>query len=151
MFPPTRQVPGNVIVRFRCGYGSPITATVAEGSPALAVGGTGIFASGFNPDDAPTMAGDTGLPISIPGAGAGGCTLNTFIAAVDSNGNATLADTAQASVSNVAGWAGYPVPATIRTAIKMLVESYYDQGCAQADEMPPAVESLLKPYLNWVS
>ena len=151
IFPPTRLVPGNVIVRFRCGYGCPITATIAADSAVLSIAATGVLAKGFNPDDAPTMAGETGLPISIPGAGANGSTLNTFIAAVDMSGNATLADQAQTAVAGVVGWAGRPVPEPIRNAIKMLVECYYDQGYAQTDELPPAVAAMLKPYLNWVS
>jgi len=151
IFPPTRLVPGNVMVRFRCGYGCPILASITAESNALTVGAGSIFSNGFNPDDAPVMASETGLAISIPGAGENGTTLNTFIAFVDGSGNATLADPAEATVANVVGWAGWPVPEVIRNAIKMLVECYYDQGYAQQEDLPVAVKSMIKPYLNWVA
>ncbi len=145
-WPPTRMVPSNVMVQFRAGYGAPITATMTANSAVLTVAG-GIT---FNPDDAPLMAGDTGLPISIPGAGASGSTLDTFIASVDVNGNATLKDTAKASVANVAGWAGSQVPEEIRTAIKLTAEAYYNCG-SEGDELPVAARRLLDFYRNLVA
>jgi hypothetical protein len=54
--------------------------------------------------------------------------LNTFIASVDGSGHATLKDVAVATVANVAGWAGQPVPEEIRNAIKLTIEAYYNQG-----------------------
>lgn len=146
-WPPTRMVPANVIVKFRAGYGGPITASMTANSAVLTVA-NGVT---FNPDDAPLLPGDTGLPISVLGAGANGSTLNTFIASVDQNGQATLATAAAAAVSNVPGWAGLKVPEVIRTAIKMLVEFYYDHGGCQDVELPRVIESLLDPYRNLVS
>jgi hypothetical protein len=162
-WPPTRMVPGNVIVRFRCGYGGPITCSMTEGSAALAV--TGGAPLTFDFDDAPLLPGETGLPIWIPGAGvATGITISPFtnqpvlgalatnIASVNpANGQATLAAPAAATVTNVQGWAGQAVPAVITTAIKMLVEHYYECGGASDCEMPRVVESLLGPYRNFVS
>lgn len=145
-WPPTRMVPSNVMVQFRCGYGGPITATMVQSSAALSLAG-GVT---FNPDDAPLMAGDTGLPISIPGAGPAGATLNTFIAAVDSDGNATLKDAASTAVSAVQGWAGWPVPEEICTAVKLTAEAYYNDG-AEGGELPLRARWLLDYYRNLVA
>lgn len=143
-WPPTRMVPSNVMVEFRCGYGGPIAATITANSAVLTCDMT------FNPDDAPLMAGDTGLPISIPGAGASGATLKTFIASVDANGRATLKDAAVTAVAGVTGWAGSPVPEEIRTAIKLTVEAYYNQGC-EGGPLPTAAQRMLDYYRNLVA
>jgi hypothetical protein len=76
--------------------------------------------------------------------------LNSFIASVDDDGNATLATAASATVTSVAGWAGVPVPEAIRAAIKMMVEFYYEHGGAQDADLPRVVEALLDPYRNLV-
>jgi hypothetical protein len=145
-WPPTRMVPSNVMVQYRCGYGGPITASMAQGSAELIVAG-GVT---FNPDDAPLMIGDTGLPVSIPGAGANGGALDTFIASVDSTGSATLKDSAQATVANVQGWAGWPVPEEIRTAIKLTAEAYYNKG-SEGGPLPEAAQRQLNYYRNLVA
>lgn len=162
-WPPTRMVPANVMVQFRCGYGGPITCSIEEGSPLLTI--TGGAPMAFNTDDMPLMAGDTGLPIFVPGAGSSTAysispfsglpelgALSTNIASVDAgSGQATLADNAVATVTNVPGWAGSPVPAVITTAIKLLVEFYYEHGGCEDVPMPRVIESLLEPYRNFVS
>jgi hypothetical protein len=144
-WPPTRMVPSNVMVQFRCGFGGPITVSTAASSAALTA------SVAFNPDDAPLIAGDTGLPISIPGAGVNGAALNTFIAAVDVSGNATLRDAAAATVASVTAWAGRPVPEPIRTAIKMTVEHYYNHGGSEDVPLPRVITSQLEPYRNLVA
>ncbi|MGC1784455.1 MAG: phage head-tail connector protein [Acidobacteriaceae bacterium] len=146
-WPPTRMVPANVMVQFRCGYGGPITATIAANSAVLSVA-NGIT---FNPDDVPLLTGDTGLPISIPGAGAGGATLSTFIASVDGSGNATLATAASTTVTDVPGWAGVPVPQNILQAILFLAQWYYEQASIVDAPMPRVVRALLDPYRNMVA
>ena len=98
-WPPTRMVPNNVLIQFRCGYGGPLTVSLAANSAAVTVQGGYVF----NPGDAPLLTGDTGLPVSVPGAGEGGATLVTNIASVDANGNATLATAASTAVTNVVG------------------------------------------------
>lgn len=149
-WPPTRMVPANVIVRFRCGYGGPITASMTAESAVLTV--TGGAPLSFDADDAPLLPGETGLPITVPGAGPGGAALNTFIASVNpANGRATLATAATTTVTNVPGWAGQAVPAVITTAIKMLAEFYYEHGGCEDVPMPRVIESLLEPYRNFVS
>jgi hypothetical protein len=146
-WPPTRMVPGNVVIQFRAGYGGPLTVSIEQGSAAVTVQGGYVF----NPGDAPLLVGDMGMPVSIPGAGQNGATLNTNIASVDVDGNATLATSASTTVTNVAAWFGKPVPKDILTAIKMLVEFYYDHGGCEDVPLPRVIEILLKPYCNWVA
>jgi hypothetical protein len=148
-WPPTRMVPANVIMQFRCGYGGPITCSMTNGAALLTV--TGGAPLTFNPDDAPLLPGETGLPISVPGAGANGGPLNTFVASVDGSGKATRAAAAQATLPNVPGWACLPVPAVLTTAIKMLAEHYYEHGGCDDVPMPRVVEALLDPYRNLVA
>jgi len=162
-WPPTRMVPANVIVQFRCGYGGPITCSIEEGSPLLTV--TGGAPLSFDFDDAPLLPGETGLPIFIPGAGSPTASainpatglpvlgaLATNIASVNpANGVATLAANAAATVANVPGWAGQPLPKVIPTAILMLAEFYYEHGGCEDVPMPRVIESLLEPYRNFVS
>jgi hypothetical protein len=145
-WPPSRRVPSSVMIQFRCGYGQPITCSMTAASAVLTV----VSGIKFNPDDAPLMAGDTGLPISVAGAGANGGTLNTFIDSVDVSGNATLKDPAVATVENVLGWAGWPVPEEIRNAIKMTIEAYYNQG-SEGGELPLAAKRQLEYYRNLVA
>jgi hypothetical protein len=162
-WPPTRMVPANVMVQFRCGYGGPITCSIEEASGLLTV--SGGYPQAFDFDDAPLLPGETGLPIFIPGAGSPtGYAINpatglpvqgalaTFIASVNpTNGQATLATPATATVTNVPGWAGQPLPNVITTAIKLLVEFYYEHGGCEDAPMPRVIESLLEPYRNFVS
>ena len=149
-WPPTRMVPANVIVTFRAGYGGPITCSMTAGSALLTVSGGAPLV--FNPDDAPLLPGETGLPILIPGAGARGGPLNTFVASVNpSNGNATLATPAATTVTNVPGWAGQPIPMEISAAIKMLVESYYEHGGGEDMPIPDVILNLLDFYRNELS
>jgi hypothetical protein len=146
-WPPTRLVPGNVIVQIRCGYGGPITATTVANSTALTT------PMKFNPDDAPLLVGDTGLPISIPGAGLAGTTLNTFVASVDPvTGAATLKDQAKVAVTNVQGWAGVPIPAEFTNAIKLMTEFYYGESQGNLNlDLKVAAEDELGGYRNLVS
>ena len=156
-WPPTRMVPANVIVQFRCGYGGPITVSIEAGSLALTVtGGSKLGPAGrttaFDRDDAPLLPGETGLPIKIPGAGPNADPLETFIASVDpETGAATLADAASTTVAGATAWAGEPVPSVIIDAIKMLVQFYYDHGGCEDVPLPRVVESLLLPYRNLVA
>jgi len=103
-----------------------------------------------------------GLPIFVSGAGAASSAvispfnnqpvigaLSTNIASVNPvTGQATLAAPAIATVANVPGWAGRPVPEPIRAAIRLLVEYFYENGAASDSEMPRIVERLLRPYRN---
>jgi hypothetical protein len=66
-WPPSRMVPSNVMIQFRCGYGQPIVCSMTQ-----LCGADDRRRDHVQPDDAPLMAGDTGLPISVQGAGANG-------------------------------------------------------------------------------
>lgn len=137
-WPPTRLIPNNISITFKCGYGGPVTVSMAASSAVL--GG----ASRWNP-------GDVGQAISVPGAGAAGVALVSSVASVDGGGIATLADAAATSVADVSAYAGQPVPEVLRQAILFLVE-FYDQNGAVTDlPVPRVVMNLLAPYCNWVS
>lgn len=146
-WPPTRLVPGNVIVQIRCGYGGPITVSTTASSTALS------SATKFNPDDAPLLVGDTGLPISIPGAGQSGAVLNTFVASVNATtGAATLKDPALTAVTNAQAWAGVPIPAEFVNAIKLMTEFYYGESQGNLNpDLKAAAEDELSGYRNFVS
>lgn len=150
-WPPVRMVPSNVMVKFRCGYGGPITASMTEGSALLTV--TGGAPPRFNYDDAPLMAGDTGLPISVHGAGANGATLETSIASVDAiTGQATLADAASTTVASASGWAGKRVPEEFCNAIKLMTEFYYGETQGRLNiDLKEAAEDEIGGYRNFVS
>lgn len=146
-WPPTRMVPGNVVIQLRCGYGGPLTVSMTADSAVVTV----QDGYKFNPGDAPLLVGDMGLAVSVPGAGESGAPLITNIASVDGDGNATLAMAASTTVTNVTAWFGQPVPKAILTAIKMLVEFYYDHGGCEDVPLPRVIENLLSPYRNDVA
>jgi hypothetical protein len=124
----------NVVqINFRCGYGGPITVTTTANSAVIQSPLT------FKPDD-------VNRPISIPGAAAGPAALNTTIASVDNEGNATLAAPAVLAVANATAFYGVKVPEPIRQAILILAQTYYNNG--YSDEMPKFVSARLKPYYN---
>lgn len=149
-WPPTRMVPANVIVTYRCGFGGPITCSMSASSAALTVNAG--QPQKFNNDDQPLLPAETGLAIMVPGAGASGATLQTNIASVNpSDGAATLAAAAQTAVTNAQGWAGIPMPAEILNAIKSLVESYYEHGGKDSAPIPDVVYRSLDPYRNLVT
>lgn len=160
---PERMVPDNTVVRFRCGYGGPITCSMTAGSKLLTV--SGGAPSAFDADDAPLLPQEMGLPIFVPGAGAATATaispfnaqpvagaLATNIGSVNpANGAATLAAPAVNTVANVTGWAGRPVPSNIRAAIRLRAAwQYNDGGLSEADHVKQ-IERLLKPFRNDVS
>lgn len=146
-WPPTLRVPSSIMVQFRCGYGGPIKVSMTQGSAVLSTNTI------FNPDDAPLMVGDTGLPICVPGAGANalnGPPLNTHIASIDANGQATLANEAITAVTNVQAWAGYPVPPDIIKAMLLLAQFYYEQASV-GGEIPAYIMDSIWGYRNLVS
>ena len=149
-WPPSRLVPANTMVEFRCGYGGPLTVSIANGSAALSSG-----AFKFNPDDAQILTGDKGTAIRIPGAGplvdGEQSDLVTSVLSVDSNGAATLADAASASVSNIDAWLGAPVPEPLRLAIMFQAQFFFEQGAVVDMPSPRIVDQLSNSYRNLVS
>lgn len=88
MWPVARVVVNAVSVDFVCGYAMPVTVTMNGTDP------NAITAIGYS-----FVASDVGRPISIPGAGLAGATLNTVIASVE-GGNAESRDPSSAAVTN---------------------------------------------------
>lgn len=136
-WPPLRMIPNNVQVTFRCGYGGPVTASMALNSNIL----TGPK---WN-------AGDVGLAISVPGAGASAAVLASTISAVDTNGQATLADTASTVVTGATAFAGQQVPENITQAILFMTQFFFEQGATVDLPTPRVIESLLGQYRNLVA
>jgi len=149
-WPPQRLIPANTIVQFRCGYGGPLTVSLAQNSTALTAPG---FV--FNSDQAPQLVGDTGAKIRIPGAGP---TVNsiatdlvTYVASVDSQGHAVLKDSASIGVTGVTAWLGHPVPEQIQLAILFHAQRFFEKGAVTDEAMPRVIDTLRGPYKNWVS
>lgn len=143
-WPPTRWVANAVALQFKCGFGGPVSASMAIDTAIL----TGPV---FN-------QGDIGQQVNVPGAvaGVGGApatALATTIASVDVNGQATLAAPATAAVALATNnvYAGLPVPEPIRQAIKFLAQHFYTHGADADMPMPRVIGALLEPYMNRVS
>lgn len=152
-WPPTRLVPSNVIVVFRCGFGGPVTVSLAQGSAQLEVSAATPFL--FDADDAPLLPTELGLPVYIPGAGAAGAPLITNVASVSNPGTqssaATLAATAATAVTGASAWLGLPVPHAVRRAILLTAEWYWEQGSVIENELPAVARALLGPWRNLVA
>jgi hypothetical protein len=133
-FWPVAQVIGNAVrVDFITGYGGNITVSMTQGSAVLTA-------------NAAFLATDVGLAIKVPGAGANNAALVTTIASVDGSGVATLAASATTAVSDVPAYAGKPVPDGIKTAIKLLVDHWYEGRTPADADIPRAVKAVLGPY-----
>jgi hypothetical protein len=123
-------VPNSVWVDYVVGYGAPVSVSIEAGS-AEVTGAT-----------FPTYT--TGQFLSIPGAGATGATLNTTIASVDVSGNATVNDAASVTVSAAQAWLGKEkLPASVGTAIKLLVGQWYENRLPNEADVPQMVKSTL--------
>jgi hypothetical protein len=141
-WPPQRMVPANVTIQFRCGYGGPLTVSMAANSPALTAAG---FT--FNPDDAPQIEGDAGTKICIPSA-----SLTTNVASVDDEGNATLAAAPAAIVTDQSAWLGNPVPNPLVLAILFQAQFFFEKGGVSDQVNPRVIDSLRNSgYRNLVS
>lgn len=132
MWPVARVVANAVQVDYVTGYGGNITVSMDEGSGAI---------SGYT-----FLPGMVGMPISIPGAGAGGA-LNTTIASVDGEGNGTAAAPAQANTENATAWLGELIPFEVQLAIMRLALYYYENRNYSPDKaFLDSVKSQLGPY-----
>lgn len=138
-WPPTRRVPSNVQVQFKCGFGGPITGvTIAQGA-AIVVGA--VF-----------LPGDVGQPVTVPGAGSSNADLKTTIASVDVNGQATLANSVTTAViATTCLWVGKPIPENIKTAILLQAEFLFTQGGDVDVPLPRVIASLLDEHRNLVA
>lgn len=145
MWPVARVVVNAVAVTFTAGYAQPVA--VSLGSP-LDYSQIQSFSYQF-------QATDVGRPISIPGGGPNGGTLNTVIARVPSppDGTATLRDSiAEGAVLNnvtallVNAPSGQPRHwSLIKSALKILVARWYELRVADDTEVPAAAKNLLMP------
>jgi hypothetical protein len=136
-FWPISRIQTNAVwIDWAVGYGTPMTVSIAASSKVLTGGSF--------------LQTDVGASITIPGAvGSPATPLITTIASVDGSGNATLADTATNAVAGSAMYWGEPVPESIKTAIKFLVnEAYNTREPVEKDlgNMPYTVQRLLYPY-----
>ena len=143
---PQRLVPANTVLQFRCGYGGPVKVTTVANSAAISTPG---FT--FNADDAPSLVGDVGAAINIPGAGADGAALGTNVASVDAEGNAMLATAATMAVADATAYLGDQVPSRLQLGILFLAQHFYElNAIADADE-PGVIERLRRHSRNMVS
>jgi hypothetical protein len=94
MWPVSRVVLNAVEIDFQIGYAQPITVSLGGSPPNM----NEIQASGYT-----LVPSDVGRPISIPGAGPNGGTLNTVIASIDSppDNFAILRDPMSTGIQNV--------------------------------------------------
>jgi hypothetical protein len=140
-WPPLRRVANAVMVQYKCGYGGPVTASMAIDSAIL----TGPV---FNP-------GDVGQSVSVPGAIAGDpvTTLSTRILSVDGNGQATLAANATAVVASALNnvWVGNKLPKSVYRAIKLLAQFYWQNGSDTDLPTPRVIYDVLEMYRNRVA
>jgi hypothetical protein len=126
-------IPNAVWADYVTGYAGPITVGINQGSKTLN--------STFN-----FLNRDIGAPISIPNAGAGGNSpLNTTIATVDANGNATVADAALATALAQSTNFG-AIPFSIQQAILALAAQWYEKRLPDTNDIPAGVKALLWPY-----
>lgn len=129
MWPVASVVVNAVEIDYVCGYANPVTVSMSAQQGAL---------------NGPTFAAtDIGKPVSIPGAGANGGTLNTIIASV-TGGLATTRDVAISAVTNAIALVN--MPESIKTAIKLLTNSWYENRIPDESNIPQAVKAVLSPY-----
>jgi hypothetical protein len=138
MWPVARVVPNAVQVDYVTGSQGPITVSLTAGSAAVT--------SNFT-----FLPRDVGTVLTIPGAGpaVGGQPgpLTTSIAAVDGNGDATLAVAASASVANTSVWFdGMPQMRMIKNAIKALAHYWYENKIPDTAQIPDGVKAMLSPF-----
>ncbi len=125
-----------VRLRFRCGYGGPVTVTTQTS--------TAVIESPFS-----FLPDDVGTAITIPGAGASAASLVTTIVSVDAEGNAMLAAVPAAVVSNATATLGQPVPEPIRRAIIKRAADHYTDNLT--DAAWAFFTTLLSPYRNLIA
>lgn len=143
MWPVARVIVEAIQIDYTVGYATPITLGTTASSGAL------LNAS---PPSFVFTSANVGQPISIPGAGPGGGTLNTVIASV-SSGIATVRDTPQAAVaSTTALLANHGSPGhweIVKLGIKFLVNSWYVNRLPSFDpKTRDAIRAVLGPAMD---
>lgn len=135
MWPVARVVANAVQVDYITGYGGNVQVTMAAASAVI----TSAFTF------YPSMAG---MPLTVPGAGAGGAApLVTTILSVDDEGVATAANNATTAVANAVSYLGEPVPQAVLVAIMRVALYYYENRNYSPDEkFLRSVKGQLAPY-----
>jgi len=132
MWPVARVIANAINVDYIVGFGGPVTVATTASSAVL--GGSAIF-----------YPEDVGRGISIPGAGVSGAALVTTVSSV-TNGVATLAAPAQATIGSASAWLGQQPPDLVKIALMLLVSRWYENRIPDDTNIPMAVKSLLGPY-----
>lgn len=134
MWPVARVIPNAVQIDYVTGYGGQVSGIGMVINTKVITGAT------FQQDY-------MGLALCVKGAGTGGAVLNTTIAAVDVNGNATTADAAVATVTGADAWLGDPIPTDIQVAI-MRLAAYYDinRNLSPDEKFINSVKRMLAPF-----
>jgi hypothetical protein len=139
MWPVARVIANAVSTTYKVGYATPIQVTTTAGVATL---GTATLSTT-----------NIGQPISIPGAGRYGGTLNTIIQSVD-GGVATLRDLPQTALSHPASALlvdhGSPQHwELIRVAIKFLVNSWFVERLPSFDDKTrDCIAAILGPVMD---
>lgn len=137
MWPVARVVVNAIEVQFQIGYAIPI--------PVSMDGTTGAVTSSYT-----FLATDVGRPLSVPGAGPGGGTLNTIVASV-TDGVATTRDVSSTAVSGVTSLLVNTPSANpyhwemFKAGIKLLTAHWYEGRVPDDSNIPMSVKAVLWP------
>lgn len=115
-----------VTVDYVCGYGRPVSVTIALGASAV----TG----------ATFAASDVGVSICIPGAGINGGALTTMIASVIS-GAATLATPALTAVVGAVSLLG--MPSSLSLAVKLMTAYLFENRVSEDTKIPDYIKMVM--------
>jgi hypothetical protein len=139
MWPVARVVVNAVAITFVSGYAIPVTVSMD--------GTTGnITATGYT-----WQATDIGRPISVPGAGMNGMTLNTAIASITSGTVAVARNKSSTGVSDVTALLVNAPSANpshwemFKAGIKLLVAHWYENRVPDESNIPMSVKAVLWP------
>jgi Phage gp6-like head-tail connector protein len=139
MWPVARVVANAVQIDYLTGYFGSINVSMTNGSAVLT--------ATLNGQQFPFLPRDVGAAISIPAALAGSpaTALNTTIASVDDDGNATLAAGATNTTGAQTTTFGV-LPQSIVAAIYLLTSLMYDKRQPIDGDVPEGVKMMLYPY-----
>ena len=139
MWPVARVVVNAVAITFVCGYAIPVTISM-DGTTE------NITATGYT-----WQTTDIGRPISVPGAGLNGVTLNTAIASITSGTVAVARYKSSTEVSDVTALLVNAPSANpshwemFKAAIKLLVAHWYENRVPDESNIPMSVKAVLWP------
>jgi hypothetical protein len=132
IWPAARVVANAVQLDFVCGLATPVTLSISASSATV---------TGYT-----FAASDVGLPITIPGAGPNGDSLDTFVAstsAIETPAGTAVTNATALLVNATAGNPAYWE--LIRSAIRMLTAYWFEKRIADDASIPQSVKSILWP------